>query len=86
MRLVAVQGPLSVVPGTSKVALAGLTGDVLNAGTVEGQSALTVAGQGLRRRSSLVAYSPDTQVGLVTLATTVPFVFAAVEGLPCMLF
>ena len=61
--LVSVQDPLVIVPGTTKVALAGLNGETLGAGTVESQQALF---SGDKRATSLVAQKDKTQVMLAS--------------------
>ena len=56
-----VQDPLVTVPGTTKVALAGLNGETLGAGTVESPQALFSSD---KRVTSLVAQKDKTQVML----------------------
>ena len=57
------QDPLVIVPGTTKVALAGLNGETLGAGTVESPQALFSSD---KRATSLVAQKDKTQVMLAS--------------------
>ena len=59
---VLMQDQLTIIPGTSKIALAGLNGDTTNAGTVIGHQAVMVIGQSPKRTTSLVAVANSTQV------------------------